>query len=190
MRRNRPIGPKRPRKGLRRRGIRKPALRRLILANNLLDEEEYAQAGAVFEELGIAAIRRNVPRAPQMFFQAGKAFLSAGNKQKGMDLLIKGLKLMPRMGQHRRIPTVGRRILSGLNEMQMHEEYRAFEGEIDQLLDKYDLRRDLEAEQQSEAILPPKCPFCGGTVHPDEVEWINEQTVECNYCGSVVEGAK
>jgi endogenous inhibitor of DNA gyrase (YacG/DUF329 family) len=35
-------------------------------------------------------------------------------------------------------------------------------------------------------ILPTHCPACGGTVRPDEVEWLDEITAECAYCGSPV----
>jgi hypothetical protein len=35
--------------------------------------------------------------------------------------------------------------------------------------------------------LPEKCPYCGATIHPDLVEVIDEMTVECLYCGSVVQ---
>ena len=32
--------------------------------------------------------------------------------------------------------------------------------------------------------LPLKCPSCGASVHPGEVEWLDETTAECAYCGS------
>ncbi|MCJ7624372.1 MAG: hypothetical protein MUO76_12785 [Anaerolineaceae bacterium] len=30
-------------------------------------------------------------------------------------------------------------------------------------------------------FLPTKCPSCGGRVHPDEIEWVDEQMVECSF---------
>jgi NAD-dependent SIR2 family protein deacetylase len=32
--------------------------------------------------------------------------------------------------------------------------------------------------------LPTHCPSCGGAVRPDEIEWLDEVTAECDYCGS------
>ncbi len=39
--------------------------------------------------------------------------------------------------------------------------------------------------------LPLKCPSCGGSVNPEEVEWLDDKTAECAYCGSAIraEGA-
>jgi hypothetical protein len=34
--------------------------------------------------------------------------------------------------------------------------------------------------------LPAACPQCGGAVRPDEVDWIDDRTAVCDYCGSVV----
>jgi len=37
------------------------------------------------------------------------------------------------------------------------------------------------------ARLPGKCPQCGGPLRSDEVDWIDAQSAECPYCGSVVQ---
>jgi hypothetical protein len=163
-------------------------LQRLKLAHKLLETEDYAQAGAVFEELGVAALRRSIPRAPQLFLQAGRAYAKAGNAQKGTELLIKGLRAMAKMGQVHRLPIVSRRILNGLRELGMTSEYQILEGEINQLLPPMDLSLQSEDKMPTTAKLPPKCPYCGGTVHPDEVDWINEYAATCDFCGSVIEG--
>ena len=81
-----------------------------------MENEDFAQAGAVFEELGIAGVRRGALRTPQLFLQAGRAYIKAGNQNKGAELLIKGLNLMAKMGQQNRIPIVGSRILDGLRQ--------------------------------------------------------------------------
>lgn len=188
MRRRRPIRPGRPPRRPGRPGIRKRALQRLNLAHNLLENEEFEQAGAAFEDLGNLALRRRAPRAAQLFLQAGKAYLMAGNSQLGTDMLITGLRLVPRMGPPRKTPIIGRRILDSLREMELHHEYRVVENELNQLLETYELKRDIKVDIRSDLQLPSKCPYCGGTVHPNEVDWVNENSVECNYCGSIVEG--
>jgi hypothetical protein len=38
--------------------------------------------------------------------------------------------------------------------------------------------------------LPPTCPQCGAPVRGDEIEWINQYSAECIYCGSVVQTEK
>jgi hypothetical protein len=34
------------------------------------------------------------------------------------------------------------------------------------------------------AILPTQCLSCGARVRPDEIEWLDDLTAECAYCGS------
>jgi hypothetical protein len=34
--------------------------------------------------------------------------------------------------------------------------------------------------------LPAQCPYCGGPLRSDQVEWIDAQRAECGYCGGVV----
>jgi len=37
-----------------------------------------------------------------------------------------------------------------------------------------------------QAVLPPRCPSCGALVNPKEVEWVDEITALCLFCGSPV----
>ncbi|MBI4771264.1 MAG: hypothetical protein HY784_12865, partial [Chloroflexi bacterium] len=49
--------------------------------------------------------------------------------------------------------------------------------------------RGLRNVQRRTGNLPAHCPQCGSPLHPDEVEWLDERTAECEYCGSVVRAA-
>lgn len=152
-----------------------------------MESEKYSQAGMIFEELGVAAIGRGVPRAPQFCLLAGRAQLLAGELTLGTNLLIKGIRLMPKMGQADRLPIVSRRILSELRELSMDQEYRMFESESSRLLSELDLKIAHNNRVESHGRLPSKCPYCSGTIHPDEVDWISNYSVTCDYCDSVVE---
>jgi hypothetical protein len=35
--------------------------------------------------------------------------------------------------------------------------------------------------------LPARCPFCGASVRPDEVEWLDDASVACAYCKSTIQ---
>ncbi|HEX9117672.1 MAG TPA: hypothetical protein VGA61_16500, partial [Anaerolineae bacterium] len=37
-------------------------------------------------------------------------------------------------------------------------------------------------------VLPTHCPGCGAPLRPDEVDWLDEMTATCEYCGSPVHG--
>jgi hypothetical protein len=36
------------------------------------------------------------------------------------------------------------------------------------------------------SLLPTNCPKCGAPVHMDELTWVDENTIECEYCGSLM----
>jgi hypothetical protein len=40
---------------------------------------------------------------------------------------------------------------------------------------------------QRRTKLPAVCSQCGAPVHSDEVEWIDETSAECDFCGSVLQ---
>jgi NAD-dependent SIR2 family protein deacetylase len=69
----------------------------------------------------------------------------------------------------------------------MEKEFKLLETEIDNLLSAAGLPLAGDMSAISQRRLPPKCPYCGGTVHPGEVEWINDTAAECDFCGSVIE---
>ena len=166
---------------------RQAALERLQRANRLMAEGSYAEAGSIFEELASGAAKRRLPRAPQLFLQAGNAFVKAGEHDHGIDLLRRGLHLMERMGQYKRLPFVSQRVLNELESLGLAQECEALKNEIQQLLTQRGLSLSVDIQQQKPR-LPGKCPQCGGTVHPNEVEWIDERTAACDYCGSILEG--
>jgi hypothetical protein len=37
-------------------------------------------------------------------------------------------------------------------------------------------------------ILPTHCPSCGAGVRANEIEWLDDVTAECDYCGSPIRG--
>jgi hypothetical protein len=176
-----------------RRGIRRPvtprrdaALRRLQKAHQLLAEGSYKEASLIFKDLAEAAERRGIPRAPQLFLQAGNAALKGGEPKHAVALVTHGLHLMARMGQYRRLPVATRRVLDELQEHGLQDEREALEKEMQQILAKQELSLT-SIPQTQKPRLPTKCPQCGGIIRPQEVEWIDDRSASCDYCGSILE---
>jgi hypothetical protein len=40
--------------------------------------------------------------------------------------------------------------------------------------------------EKARPVLPTNCPGCGGPLHAGELEWTDDITAECSYCGSAV----
>lgn len=180
--RRRPLAPRWGRLGP---GARQAVLK-LQEAHALMAQGAWTQAAAIFEELAGAAEARGLPRASQLFLQAGRTRIEAGEIEVGVQNLRHGLTLMDRMGQLRRLPIAAARVISELRARGLVEQAASLEAEMGVALARHGL--SLAAfPPKVERRLPAKCPQCGGTVHPDEVEWIDEHSAACDYCGSVIQ---
>lgn len=192
-----PIFPGRPfPPGRRRPGGRLPpaaerALARLRQAHTLLAQAQYAQAAGLFAELADEATARGLPRAPQLHLQSGRAWILATEIARGQDRLRRGLLLMGQTGQIGRLQEASRRLLNELRARNLEAEAAALEGELSAAFPGLDFAATAAGSpippQPIRGRLPTKCPSCGGTVHPDTVEWIDETSTACGYCGSIIQ---
>lgn len=162
-------------------------INRLRSAHQLYDMGNFFDAAVVFEELASLAESRSRPRAPQLLLQAGRAYAKAGEHKTGYDLLLRGLRLMAERGQQRRLIATSARILRAMEGQGDHKQATKLKRAIDQLMDEYGLEIPPTSPSPARPKLPPKCPQCGGSVHPDEVKWHSDQTAVCVYCGSILE---
>jgi hypothetical protein len=154
-------------------------------ANFAFDKGEYGRAGELFERIAEAASARGGPRAPMFYLQAGRARVFAGQTALGMPSLKRGLELLSQQRLFRRIQRVKRRLINELRERGLEAEAREVEAwMISPQAGAPEAER--QEPQVKRPILPTHCPACGGAVRPDEVEWLDEATAECDYCGSPV----
>jgi hypothetical protein len=149
-------------------------------------EGSYKEASIIFKDLAEAAERRGIPRAPQLFLQAGNAALKNAESKHAVVLVTHGLHLMAKLGQYRRLPVATKRVLDELQEHGLQDERDALEKEMQQILAQQELSLTLIPQTQKPR-LPVKCPQCGGVVHPQEVDWIDDRSASCDYCGSILE---
>ena len=179
------LGGRRARRILRPLGL--PAVRRLRLAHARREAGDFAAAAREFHELGVQGEAEGIPRSVQAFLLAGQSYLLAGQRDQGLDDLRHAVEGARRFGQLDRLVAAGPRIAHELQAAGFASEARAF-------LDSLGSAGALSPSDGSPAVparpprLPPKCPSCGGIVHPGEVEWADEHSVLCDYCGSVIQG--
>ena len=152
-------------------------------ANFAFDKGEYGRAGELFEKLAQAADARGGPRAPIFHLQAGRARILAGQTKLGMPSLKRGLELLAQRGQWQKLHQAGGRVAGEL----MARGLRAEADEIESLLRKLSPSiPETESAPAKKPLLPTHCPSCGAALRPDEVEWLDDVTAECAYCGSPV----
>jgi hypothetical protein len=170
-----------------RRNIRKtldqdipPVLQEAIF---VFDKGEYGRAGELFENLAKAADARGGPRAPIFHLQAGRARILAAQTKLGMPSLKRAIELLAQRGQWQKLHQMGQRVVGELSARGLNAEA----GEIESFLKEVSPSMPaIEPASTKRPILPTHCPSCGAAVRPDEVEWLDDVTAECAYCGSPV----
>ena len=154
-------------------------------ANFVFDKGEYGRAAELFEQIAQEADARGGPRAPLFHLKAGRARILAGQTQLGMPSLKRGLELFSQHKQFLQLQRAGTRVITELNEKGLKNEAAEIEMWLKSIiLLKPSFETDEVAEKRPN--LPTHCPSCGAGLRPDEVQWLDDITAECAYCGSPV----
>jgi hypothetical protein len=154
-------------------------------ANFAFDKGEYGRAAELFEQIAEKAAARGGPRAPNFYLQAGRARILAGQTTLGMPSLKRGLELLAERKKLQRLQQAAIRVISELNERGLGKEASEIETRLKTILPST-ASMDTPEASVKRPILPTHCPSCGAAVRPDEVEWLDEVTAECAYCGSPI----
>ena len=162
-------------------------------ANKLFDKGEYDKAAALYEQMATAAEGRDGPRAPFFFLQAGRAHVLAGRGAVAYDICKRGLGLLARREQFPRLHQAGNRIVANFQERGMTKEAEEMSAWLKSVLPPrpasgFEHAAPPPSSSKKIPALPTHCPSCGAPVRSDEVEWIDQATAECNFCGSPVRG--
>jgi hypothetical protein len=157
-------------------------------AHYAFDKGEYGHAAELFEQIAQIADARGGPRAPIFHLKAGRARILAGQTNLGMPSLKRGLEILSQRKLFPQLQKAGSRVIAELNEQGLKNEST----EIEMWLKSILLLKpafDSESSSVKRPVLPTHCPSCGAGLRSDEVEWINDVTAECAYCGSPVREA-
>ena len=154
-------------------------------ANFVFSKGEYGRAAELFERIAQAADARGGPRAPLFHLQAGRARILAGQTSLGIPSLKRGLELLAQRGRFPRLHKAGRRVVAELNEHGLQNEAAEIETWLNSVLPGM-TSVDSPEKPSKKPVLPTHCPSCGAAVRADEVEWLDDTTAECAYCGSPI----
>jgi hypothetical protein len=144
---------------------------------------QFAEAAIIFKKFADGSLDRNGPRAPWFFLRAGQAWLLAGQVPVGMASIQQGLSLFAGRGQFQRLNQAGMRFVSELAARGLTAEAKQIEDYLKTTLPAGFVPATGGNLEKSKPALPTVCPGCGGPIHSNEVEWTDELTAECPYCG-------
>lgn len=153
-------------------------------AHRLMDAGQFGEASLAFYDLAKKAEERFPERAPFLYFEAGRAAILNNDNKKGVTHFRSGITLLATQQRYHRLRKAGARIVDELRERGLTAEA----AEVESVLrnnEQASAEKEAPASQKR-AILPTHCPSCGAAMRPDEVEWLDDLTAECDYCGSPV----
>ncbi len=182
---------------LRRRGPLQP-LRRAMRASGLLGErpkqllreahrlvelQRYAEAAALFAQLADGAARLGMPaRAAHLALFATRAYLEAGDTPNTLTRARQALQFWLDAERESKAQPVFTQLIADLRARALHAEANTLLNEFPHLSDTLTAADTPTSRGQ----LPAQCPNCGGPLRSDEVDWVDETSAECAYCGGVV----
>lgn len=154
-------------------------------ANFAFDKGEYGRAGELFEKIADTTSARGGRRAPLFYLQAGRARLFAGQTALGMPSIKRGLELLSEERSFLRLRRIRRRLIDELRERSLNKEAAEIESWT-MSSEAAGSEKEAPETPAKRPVLPTHCPSCGAAVRPDEIEWLDEVTAECAYCGSPI----
>jgi hypothetical protein len=154
-------------------------------ANRLLASGQPGQAAPLFASLASELEAGNHPRrAANLHAQAAHAY---ADSQDGPTALVQAraaLNLFLQNQMVRRTPVFYANITRKLNNKGMKNAAEALSKEFGARIGQLPAAAAQAAVHHG--ILPTNCTKCGAPVHADDASWVDEQTVECDYCGSLI----
>jgi len=178
---------------------RRPRPRQMLLrANRLFDQGEFAEAAPIFERLAESAVERGMlNRAGDLYLQSARCHLEAREVTLAVERGKQALHLFGQAGLIGKIERLMPRIVEALQAKGYQAEAEALQQEVEARLAEIPPERrappgarpaawPFAARGMARRELPAKCSACGGPVKPDDVTWLDAQTAECPYCGSVL----
>lgn len=158
-----------------------PALQR---ANLVMAQENYSEAATAFEDLATRADARGGPRAPLFHLQAGRMYVFAGQDQMGVVHIKRGLEQFTAAGRYDKVHHFGQLAVKELTARGLTAEAQGIAAYLQATLPAHPEEESIKPEKLP--VLPTHCPACGAPLRLDEVEWSDDVTAECLFCGSPV----
>ncbi len=155
-------------------------------ANRLLSSGHAADAAPLFAKLAQEMEKSNHPRrAANLHAQAAHAYADCQNEQSALAEARGALSLFIQYQMVERISRFYANITRKMSQKGMsmaaetlHKEFGGLVGPIPASF--------APPRGKGNGTLPPTCTQCGAPLRSDEIDWVDDQTVECGYCGALI----
>lgn len=174
----------RPRRPLMSRGlINTGQMDEFDRANRFLNNGQPEKAAELFEEIAEQMEQcGRMRQAANIHAQAAHAWVNAGNEARAMNQARTALTLFSRLRMPVRLIEFRERFAQHLQERGMP----AAAGNFRQEMKSSEPPATQPTAGSGRGLLPAQCPKCGAPLRSDLVEWIDDRSAECDFCGSVI----
>lgn len=165
----------------------------LIEANRLMDQGKYEQAAPIFERVAQAAEQHGLlARVPNLYLQAARCRYHSGKPEIGRSHLKQALDQLAATGKWQRLQNVVAYMSAELRQIGYPKDATDAEAWLASVLpagtsQPLPARGAAPSQPPQAARLPVRCPTCGAGLRPNEIEWLDNNTAECPYCGGPVQ---
>ncbi len=165
-----------------------PHLRRQVShALQLAQAGQHEQAAAAFAALSAQALQDGHPRqAANLDAQAAHHYVTSRNEASALAHARSALIGFQKMG-------MGPRFNQFYTNIQHHMETAGMTSALANLRQEFAGASTAVSQQAApqaapnrQVHLPPSCTGCGAPLRSDEVDWVDDQSAECPYCGSII----
>ena len=157
----------------------------LVQARRQIRAGHYARAGIILAALAREAEALERPKiAAELHCRAAHCFVDGGAEPSGLSEARAALRVFRNLGLMERY---ARFLTNILRKLQAHGMLSGV-GMLRTEFDGVDVPQLVQATPVRNLRLPEACSQCGAPLRSDEVEWIDAHSIECNYCGAVVQG--
>jgi hypothetical protein len=155
-------------------------------ANRLMASGQPDKAAPIFLQLARELQATQHPRkAANMHAQASHAFADAKEETQALQQAQVALRFFVRLQMLPRAAHFYGNIQNKMKQKGMSASALELDKEFGSVLANVPAR-PVGNVQQGTRHLPTSCPKCGAPLRTDEVEWVDEMTASCSFCGSVV----
>jgi hypothetical protein len=160
----------------------------LAKANQMAVAGNSAGAAPLFAEVARELDSPHPRRAANLHARAAHAYADANRPQLALEQARAGLNMFIQYSIVDRAPVFYANITRKLNNKGMKGAATAIQNEFGSKIASLPPQPPQSPGQAParRGVLPTNCPKCGGPVHSDSASWVDNQTAECEYCGTLI----
>jgi hypothetical protein len=167
-----------------------PVRRQLIKANQLVMAGNAIEAANIFASVSALASQNGMPaRSASLAARSALAYFDGNDVDQGMQFAITAVEHCVQAGNLNQAVQIAQQLPAQLNSHGLAQQAAALRSKYDKTLRPLGISLAVASLDQPAATkhLPAQCPACLGPVRPDAVEWIDDRSAECAYCGSILQ---